>query len=248
MISAIAVLLATLSLLIMVGALWYVRMRDGINVKAFGSQIQKLIVANNIDRAIRLCNAEPYATCPRWVKTLLTRANRPYSLEFLTHEIWAEHQFLSTKRKFSWSSLLAVAVQLIFFALLYTASMETSVDEYNHQVVLASTGASTVVVICAAISFSSDLITRILHAFYRNYLGESLGLALEVRRYLYARRDYVPPTLMPPRKLTSEEREAWRNDLTEIDKMALETDTPPETLYDDYIVNDTRSPFFRRSD
>jgi biopolymer transport protein ExbB/TolQ len=40
------------------------------------AQIQKLIMANNIDRAIKLCNAEPHAALPRVVKAGLTRANR----------------------------------------------------------------------------------------------------------------------------------------------------------------------------
>jgi biopolymer transport protein ExbB/TolQ len=40
------------------------------------AQIQKPIMANNIDRAIKLCNAEPHAALPRVVKAGLTRANR----------------------------------------------------------------------------------------------------------------------------------------------------------------------------
>ena len=43
---------------------------------SFMSQIQKLIMANNIDRAIKLCNAEPHAALPKVVKAGLTRANR----------------------------------------------------------------------------------------------------------------------------------------------------------------------------
>lgn len=47
-----------------------------INAEAFMAQIQKLVMANNIDRAIKLCNAEPHAALPRVVKAGLTRANR----------------------------------------------------------------------------------------------------------------------------------------------------------------------------
>lgn len=50
--------------------------RAGINATAFMAQIQKLIMANNIDRAIKLCNAEPHAVLPQVVKAGLTRANR----------------------------------------------------------------------------------------------------------------------------------------------------------------------------
>lgn len=56
--------------------LFYVVFRANINAVAFMGQIQKLIMANNIDRAIQLCNAEPYAALPRVVKAGLTRANR----------------------------------------------------------------------------------------------------------------------------------------------------------------------------
>lgn len=56
--------------------LYYVLFRANINGTAFMAQIQKLIMANNIDRAIKLCNAEPNAALPRVLKAGLTRANR----------------------------------------------------------------------------------------------------------------------------------------------------------------------------
>jgi biopolymer transport protein ExbB/TolQ len=56
--------------------LFYILFRANINATAFMVQIQKLIMANNIDRAIKLCNAEPHAALPRVVKAGLTRANR----------------------------------------------------------------------------------------------------------------------------------------------------------------------------
>jgi biopolymer transport protein ExbB/TolQ len=50
--------------------------RYNINGPAFMAQIQKLVMANNIDRAIKLCNAAPNAALPRIVKAGLTRANK----------------------------------------------------------------------------------------------------------------------------------------------------------------------------
>lgn len=47
-----------------------------INGAAFMAQIQKLVMANNIDRAIKLCNAAPTAALPKVVKAGLTRANK----------------------------------------------------------------------------------------------------------------------------------------------------------------------------
>jgi biopolymer transport protein ExbB/TolQ len=47
-----------------------------INAHAFMAQIRKLVMANNIDRAIKLCNAAPSAALPKVIKAGLTRANK----------------------------------------------------------------------------------------------------------------------------------------------------------------------------
>lgn len=47
-----------------------------VNAEPFMAQIQKLVMANNIDRAIKLCNAQPSAALPRVIKAGLTRANK----------------------------------------------------------------------------------------------------------------------------------------------------------------------------
>jgi biopolymer transport protein ExbB/TolQ len=47
-----------------------------INAPAFMAQIQKLVMAGNIDRAIKLCNAQPSAALARVVKAGLMRANK----------------------------------------------------------------------------------------------------------------------------------------------------------------------------
>jgi biopolymer transport protein ExbB/TolQ len=64
------------ALAISVERLYYILFRANINGTAFMAQVQKLIMANNIDRAIKLCNAEPNAALPRVLKAGLTRANR----------------------------------------------------------------------------------------------------------------------------------------------------------------------------
>ncbi len=50
--------------------------RYNLNGAAFMAQVQKLIMANNIDRAIKLCNAESNAALTKVLKAGLTRANR----------------------------------------------------------------------------------------------------------------------------------------------------------------------------
>ena len=47
-----------------------------INASAFMAQIQKLVMADSIDKAIKLCNAAPSAALARVIKAGLTRANK----------------------------------------------------------------------------------------------------------------------------------------------------------------------------
>lgn len=67
---------AVFALAISFERLYYIMFRANINGTAFMAQVQKLIMANNIDRAIKLCNAEPNSALPRVLKAGLTRANR----------------------------------------------------------------------------------------------------------------------------------------------------------------------------
>jgi len=53
--------------------------RFNINGAQFFNQIQKLVMANNIDRAIKLCNAADKAALARVIKAGLTRANKSES-------------------------------------------------------------------------------------------------------------------------------------------------------------------------
>ena len=50
--------------------------RFNINGAQFFNQVQKLVMASNIDRAIKLCNAADKAALARVVKAGLTRANK----------------------------------------------------------------------------------------------------------------------------------------------------------------------------
>ncbi len=50
--------------------------RLNLNASAFMAQIQKLILSNNVDRAIKMCNAAPNAALARVIRSGLTRSNR----------------------------------------------------------------------------------------------------------------------------------------------------------------------------
>lgn len=54
----------------------FVFFKYNINAHAFMGQVQKLVMADQIDRAIKLCNAAPSAALPRVIKAGLTNANK----------------------------------------------------------------------------------------------------------------------------------------------------------------------------
>jgi biopolymer transport protein ExbB len=69
-------LAGVVSISIIIERIVAVYFRYNINAHAFMAQIQKLVMANNIDRAIKLCNAAPTALLPQVIKAGLTRANK----------------------------------------------------------------------------------------------------------------------------------------------------------------------------
>ena len=54
----------------------FIFFKYNVNAEAFMAQVQKLVMANDIERGIKLCNAAPAAALPKVVKAGLTRANR----------------------------------------------------------------------------------------------------------------------------------------------------------------------------
>lgn len=69
-------LCAVLGAGVMIERFIFLFFRFNINGGQFFNQIQKLVMANNIDRAIKLCNAADKAALARVVKSGLTRANK----------------------------------------------------------------------------------------------------------------------------------------------------------------------------
>lgn len=69
-------LVSVFGLAIVVERFIFLFFKYNINANQFMAQIQKLVMANNIDRAIKLCNAAPSAALPRVIKAGLTRANK----------------------------------------------------------------------------------------------------------------------------------------------------------------------------
>lgn len=77
----------------------YVTFRADVNAPAFMSHVQKLVMANNVDRAIKLCNAAPNAAVARVVRAGLTHAGRnPSEIQAALEEATLEVAPQLTKR------------------------------------------------------------------------------------------------------------------------------------------------------
>jgi biopolymer transport protein ExbB/TolQ len=105
--------LSFLSLAVAVERTIFLFFRYNINGTAFMAQIQKLVMANNIDRAIKLCNAAPNAALPRIVKAGLTRANKGEGeIQSAVEEASLEVLPLLQKRTGSLATLASLATLL----------------------------------------------------------------------------------------------------------------------------------------
>jgi biopolymer transport protein ExbB/TolQ len=69
-------LVSAVGVAIIVERFWRLFFSYNIGANDFMAQVQKLVMANNIDRAIKLCNAAPDAALPKVIKAGLTRANK----------------------------------------------------------------------------------------------------------------------------------------------------------------------------
>jgi biopolymer transport protein ExbB/TolQ len=86
-------------LAIMIERFIFLYFKYNINAGAFMAQIQKLVMANNIDRAIKLCSAAPSAALPRVIKAGLMRANKgPEEIQNAVEEATLEIVPIVTKR------------------------------------------------------------------------------------------------------------------------------------------------------
>ena len=54
----------------------FIYMRYNVNAEPFMAQIQKLVMANDLERAIKLCNAAPAAALPKVIRAGLATADR----------------------------------------------------------------------------------------------------------------------------------------------------------------------------
>ncbi len=172
-----------------------------INVEAFGYQVKKLLMANNVDRAIKLCNTIPRNPVLKAVKNLLKHANRIYSLELVYRE---SGQALKKGKSVLW---LQIGVFMLMWASIVGMALSLMVlgPERGPE--------KTWIYICMGVYVVVNIFVSSLTAGEATCTKKGLDLLTEVRTVLYLRNgEYLPPTLKP-RKATLEEVEAWRESM-----------------------------------
>jgi len=82
----VTVLTAIIAIIAILGMVMTVQLsrKYRVNAAAFTAQIQKLVMANSIDRAIRLCNAVQEAPLPSAVKASSSGPTAPTSFRSTT--------------------------------------------------------------------------------------------------------------------------------------------------------------------
>ena len=93
------IVMSILGLAVMVERFIFLYFRHNINAREFMRQIQKLVMGNNVDRAIKLCNSAPDAALAKVIKSGLTRANKgPAEIQNALEEASLEVSPQITKR------------------------------------------------------------------------------------------------------------------------------------------------------
>lgn len=198
---AIAIFLAAFTLLGVLGGIaWNLKVK--VNAPAFIAQIQKLVMANNIDRAIKLCNAAPNALLTQQVKSLLCRANRPQELHLVFEE--ARYAVNTLRAQTSHRTWLGY---VIGFAGTLSLAAAVFVVGPNYDQSLTGVFLGLYVLL--------TLVVYGLLGSLRKHTYECDEALVKVRNLLYRRNDVVPASHQPrPESVYSaEELAVWRESL-----------------------------------
>jgi len=91
--------MSVIGLGIMIERFIFLYFRYNVNASKFMQLIQKAVMANNIDKAIKWCNADPTGALPRVIKAGLTKANKgPEEIQKAIEEATLEIVPVVTKR------------------------------------------------------------------------------------------------------------------------------------------------------
>jgi len=200
------------------------RLRYECNGNAFHAQIHKLIMANNIDRAIRLCSADPRMVLAGLTKSLLVMANRAESLELYYQAAIVKTRGLAARQRKS------TLLLLILFAALFAVSV---VPRPGPDSLEPGWGYLFAVLFMAG--------ARCSEYKWNNHLHLVEMKLVDIRNLLYTRARWLPPHLKPERRMTSEELVEWKTKLDALGKDAKKRGKSAREVYDD-VVDPKKEP------
>lgn len=171
-----------------------------INGPAFIGQIQKLILVNNIERAIKLCNAAPTAPLARGIKALVCHANRTHELHLAYEEARAE--LFDLRGKLAQAHGLSLALLLIGNLALCGTLILLGADGPDQPLTVG---------LCGGFVLALLIWGGVSHALYRATFQWD-ALLLRVRNLLYHRGNVVPASHQsrPESALSPEDLATWR--------------------------------------
>jgi len=182
--------------------LFLISQKQLINLEGFQSQVMKLVMANSIDRAIKLCNVVPEAVYPQAVKTLLVRANRPHELQLY--------------------------FEMAAFRLRTQYQKWTTVGAWDRVIFLVTTGLLFgAVLVMTPVKDQTLMAWLLVSIFLIQMVGQGLAMTLgshgqeaeiklmEMRNILYREAKVLPATYRPRshKDLTAEELSAWQESM-----------------------------------
>ncbi|HBK35041.1 hypothetical protein A2239_00040 [Candidatus Uhrbacteria bacterium RIFOXYA2_FULL_40_9] len=201
----LAWLLMVVNVLIVVISLG-ISYRRCINTDGFFGLIQKLVMANNIDRAIKLCNYKPKTFVANMIKHLLVHANRVHEIDLCCEEAQMTLKALNPlKDTLGWSGLLvAFFTQLIFLANV------TNLFSYKYSWIIF------------VVTILSNVVSMYIYRKIKHNIDSGLIYIIQLRNLLLARRHMVLKHRQP-RMMTAEEVKEWRARMDAFTKEMAET-------------------------
>jgi hypothetical protein len=203
----------------------FATVRTQVDPILFTSKIQKLVLSNHVDKAIKLCNSKPHAMFPNAVKPLLIRANRPHELHLFFEEGLFHIEKMGRISRGTWVHRLV--------GLIGTLSLTVSVY------VLGTDYDSTLIGIFLGVYV---LLTSVLYALFilvDTHIVESKLCLVKIRNQLYARSNIVPAshTPRPESALSAEQLAAWKASLEALNEeyhrtRKVDPGKSPQTEYD----------------
>ncbi|MDP3771713.1 MAG: hypothetical protein Q8R16_05420 [bacterium] len=178
-----------------------------VNLKNLSDQVRRLTLANNVDRAVRLCSSGHQLVACRAMKALLVRAHRPHEMNLVYHEqLVALRAFgVGATARHTIASVLQLGSFALLLAILYIGE-----------------GGSTLVQWCIGTIVVASLIGNVIGANLRAHLRAIPAHLLELRNLLCGQAGYVPPENRSMREMTADEVAAWRRSMDTLTKEVVD--------------------------